>query len=906
MGEIAIWLTLIGAIAGVMVDQLSGMLIGGLFGFLIGSVYHMSQLLGRLQQSLAELEKRVQIKEEPQPESPKPAPSSVVSEPIIQEEKPAPEVPAVEAAKPAVASNAPTDLVDTSSETLTFELPDLPDIQLENPLLKAVRGFFTDGNVVVRVGIVVLFFGVAFLLKFAVDNNLLPIELRLGGAALGAIALIGLGWRLRHRRQGYALLIQGGGIGIFYLTVYAAAKLYHLIPPGMAFILMTAIVVLSGILAVLQDSRSLAAFGVSGGFLAPVLMSTGGGHHVMLFTYYALLNGGILGIAWFKAWRELNLLGFAFTFVIGSMWGYQYYRPQHFNTTEPFLVLFFLFYVAIAILFALRQPLKLRGYVDGTLVFGVPIVGFALQAALVRKMEYGMAYSALSLATFYIALATLLWRRRIDGMRMLTEAFLALGVVFATLAIPLGLDSRWTSAAWALEGAAMVWIGVRQVRLLPRISGLILQLGAGVSFLLSLHYTTGNWPLLNGIYLGMVLIALAGLFSSYYLQHHEERLHHYERVLHIVALVWGLLWWFASGLREIDRYVNWEDQLFAIVLFISFSAGALLWLWRRLDWSMLHYPLLGLLPAAALLSLNIIEQGYPEHFFARWGAIAWLVLFSVQYRLLWRSEGQFTDNVLRFGHSATLWLLLLILAWEAHWWSNWALDGQGVWAFAAFALVPAIIMLQLIRRGEKLRWPVGRWLDTYKGEALLPVALGLWIWTLFAVGSKGDPWPLPYLPLLNPLELCQLFVILVLAAWCWQNRVRFTQWLPVPALPWYAWGIAAFALLNEVVAHAVYYWADVPYRVESLHRSVLFQTSISVVWTLTALLVTILATRKGKRRLWFVGAGLLALVVVKLFFIDLARSGTVERIVSFIAVGGLMLVIGYFSPLPPKLNEETR
>jgi len=902
----AIWLALLGAVLGAMAYQLGGLLLGALLGYLLGSVHYLSQRLVRTEARLARLE-QVAVNGEREPVA---AAEKKYEEPAVERwnapvEAATPE-PVVERGSVPAPEAPSSDAMAAGEEVLSsIELPDLPERTPQNSLIDAALRFFTDGNVVVRVGIIVLFFGVAFLLKFAADNNLLPIELRLGGAALGAIGLIGLGWRLRHRRLTYALLIQGGGIGIFYLTVYASAKLYHLIPPGMAFVLMSAIVVLSGILAVLQDSRSLAAFGISGGFLAPVLTSTGGGSHVMLFSYYALLNGGILGIAWFRAWRELNLLGFLFTFVIGSMWGLQYYRPQYFSTTEPFLILFFLFYVAIAVLFALRQPLKLRGYVDGTLVFGVPIVGFGLQAGLVKEMQYGLAYSALLLATFYILLAAALWQRKIEGMRLLTEAFLALGVVFATLAIPLGLDARWTSAAWAVEGAALVWIGVRQKRLLPRISGILLQVGAGASFFLTLSHHYGGWPVLNGRFLGMVLLALAGLFSSFYQQRHQQNLRSGEEPLAAVMLSWGLVWWLAAGLREIDRHVGWEDQFAAIVLFVSVTAGTLLWLWRRVDWTMLRYPLLGLLPAAALLSLNVFVDAQPPHFFARWAGLAWLVLFAVQYRLLWRLEADYREGMLRFGHSATLWLLMLILGWEAHWWSDWALDGQGVWAVAALALVPAFLTLQILRRGERLHWPVGRWLATYQGEALVPVAAGLWLWSMMAGLSQGDPWPLPYLPLLNPLELSQAMVLLVLAVWCWHNRERFAHWLPqLPLLPWYALGLASFALLNEAVAHAVHYWADVPYHPGSLHRSVLFQTSISVVWTLTALLITILATRSGKRPLWFVGAGLLALVVVKLFFIDLARTGTVERIVSFIAVGGLMLVIGYFSPLPPRSSEE--
>jgi uncharacterized membrane protein len=59
------------------------------------------------------------------------------------------------------------------------------------------------------------------------------------------------------------------------------------------------------------------------------------------------------------------------------------------------------------------------------------------------------------------------------------------------------------------------------------------------------------------------------------------------------------------------------------------------------------------------------------------------------------------------------------------------------------------------------------------------------------------------------------------------------------------------------------------------------------------------ATRRASRGMWATGAVLLAVTIVKLFVVDLSRVGTIERIVSFVAVGLLTLVIGYFSPLPP-------
>jgi uncharacterized membrane protein len=94
--------------------------------------------------------------------------------------------------------------------------------------------------------------------------------------------MLGIGWRLRVSRPGYALIVQGGGVGLLYLTLFAAFRLYQLLPAALVFILLTAMAILSALLAVLQDSRSLAAMAVTGGFLAPLLASTGGGSHVML------------------------------------------------------------------------------------------------------------------------------------------------------------------------------------------------------------------------------------------------------------------------------------------------------------------------------------------------------------------------------------------------------------------------------------------------------------------------------------------------------------------------------------------------------------------------------------------------------------------------------------------------
>jgi uncharacterized membrane protein len=114
----------------------------------------------------------------------------------------------------------------------------------------------------------------------------------------------------------------------------------------------------------------------------------------------------------------------------------------------------------------------------------------------------------------------------------------------------------------------------------------------------------------------------------------------------------------------------------------------------------------------------------------------------------------------------------------------------------------------------------------------------------------------------------------------------------------------AFLWLNAALWRTLHYWAGVPFDFDAMTESTLVQTALSIFWTVLALATMLIATRRGARGMWITGAVLLAVTIVKLFAVDLSRVGTVERIVSFIAVGLLTLVIGYFSPLPPAAREH--
>jgi len=113
-----------------------------------------------------------------------------------------------------------------------------------------------------------------------------------------------------------------------------------------------------------------------------------------------------------------------------------------------------------------------------------------------------------------------------------------------------------------------------------------------------------------------------------------------------------------------------------------------------------------------------------------------------------------------------------------------------------------------------------------------------------------------------------------------------------------------FFWLNAVLLHSLHHWTGVPYHVAALAADTVVQAALSIFWTVMALGAMLWANRSLQRAVWFGAAALMAVVIAKLFLVDLARIGTVARIVSFLGVGGLMLVIGYFSPLPPGTARE--
>jgi uncharacterized membrane protein len=881
---------LLGALVGALASEVAafGALVGALGGWLLLRAGELRRELQQLQQRLATVEARSgavpALAAGPRPEPaaavpaagpPAPAPSAQVPPADAAASKPAPAVWGDAVAAPAAAAR--------SAERPQWQPPPEVTPEWQRCAGAALKRWFTEGNVPVKIGMLVLFVGVGALLKYAADQGILelPIELRLAAVGIAAVATLLFGFRQRRLRPAFGLALQGGAIGVLLLTVFAAYRFYGLLPAGLAFALLVVLVAGAALLALLQDSLALAVLGSVGGFLAPILVSSGSGNHVALFTYYAVLNAAIFAIAWVRPWRVLNLVGFGFTFAVGTLWGVRAYRPEHFATTEPFLVLFFLFYVAIAVLYALRQPQARRGLVDGSLVFGTPLLAFPLQAALLADEPMTLAWSALAVAALYAALAAWLVRR--DGMRTLALSFVALAIGFATLAVPLALDAGATAGTWALEGAALVWLGLRQRRRLTLASGVALQVLAGVAYLVRVgDFALAERAFLNGPWLAGMLLAGAALFSAWRLERDGD-----WPWLARIGFAAGVFWWSLVGLNELRHFEHADGALLGW-LAVSLLLGAGLRV--MLPWPRLAWPLHAALLAGLLLAIAVaFDDGVPLTASAAW---TWPLYLVAGLAALAAMRTPLARGV-SIAHVLWLATLACVAGLELqHHVAAWTAPAAS-WRAVAVMLPLALLLWAGWRRPALAGWPLAALFPRYRLRWFAPASTALLLWWTLSLWHPGDATPLPYLPLLNPLELAQLGVLLLLVG-LWHRHADADSRRAVPALAM----LAGFLFVSVATLRGVHQLGGLPWD-PWLARSMLAQTSLTVVWSVLGVTAWIAGSKRGSRALWLGGALLMGLVLAKLILVDRSHMGNIPGIVSFLAVGLLLTVVGYFAPSPP-------
>ncbi|TXT26993.1 MAG: hypothetical protein FD134_251 [Gallionellaceae bacterium] len=762
------------------------------------------------------------------------------------------------------------------------------------------------GNILAKIGVIILFFGIASGLKLAVDMGLFPISVRLMLGALAAISMSVFGYHRaqqpEHRMFGQAM--QGGGLGILYLLVYFMLARYQIIDETLAFILFTLIGVTCVLLAARQDARSLAVLGISGAFLSPVMATSSGGSQTTLFSYFLLLNTFIITVNWFKGWRALNMSGFIFTLVIGMNWAFRSYQPEDFPTSETFLILFFLLYSATPVLFNLLSAPGRLSWGDGMLLYGTPLAAAALQNHLLQGQDITLAWNACAAGSYYLMLWWAIWRRPNEETVWLEKSLLGIAIGFFTLAIPLAFDAQLTSAFWTLEGFGVLYLGVKQDRFLARLSGSALQVLAGIYFFAHLYELQHTYPVFNDWYVGCLIVVVAALASALLLHHTAKASVSPEKTVAFAAqintsdfaqpfLYWGLLWWFGAGFTEIDHFAPYAYKMAEWLGLCLFSSIFLEWLGTRITWHAMRQPSALLLFAILVAALDSYQKN--GHALSGIMSILMPLVLLAQYGLLYRHERDNISAVCELRHALGYWFLIALAGSELAWISEQLVPGNALWPWLAWGMAGTLGILATLRGLQQEKYPFAQHRELYLNTLQAPVAMLLCAWMIYGnLTNSGDGSGLPYLPVLNPFDLVNLLVMF--AIWKW---LRSTQSSMLPVL----YGIA-FLWVSAEAARLAHHWGGVPFEGHFLFASSALQAGLSLLWTAIAMGIMLYASRSKQRTLWFNGFTLLAIVGIKLMAIDLSNKGTALWTLSLIGISLLIIAASYFSPAPPK--DESR
>jgi uncharacterized membrane protein len=413
------------------------------------------------------------------------APVVEVVAPVVEVVAPVVEVmaPVVEVVAPVVEVPAPA-----AARTPTIEPPSPPRPSFEELIGKRWTTW---------IGAVALIIGVGLFVNVAVDRGWLGPASRTALAAAFGIGLIVVGERRRAMRALSQGLV-GAGVAILYVAAFAGFAHYELYGHGVGFVSLLGITAVGMALALRHDASPIAVLALIGGFLAPILISSGDDHRDALCIYLAVLDLGVLGIAFSKRWRILEVLALIGTWSLYSGWYVLHGAASAPAPALGWLLVFHTIFVILPFVYHVRrrQPLDVARFVAA---LSGAMVGFGYSAHMLADEPHALGVVALGLAASYLVMGILI-RRLIPADARATFAFLTLVTGFVTLAGALLLTGHATTIAWAVEGPVLVSLGYHYGYRPARISGLFaVALATGRVFLDGWPAHPGAFtPFLNG------------------------------------------------------------------------------------------------------------------------------------------------------------------------------------------------------------------------------------------------------------------------------------------------------------------------------------------------------------------------------------------------------------------------
>ncbi len=327
--------------------------------------------------------------------------------------------------------------------------------------LKSDLEKFIGENLINKIGIAITVIGVSIGVKYSIEHDLISPLTRIILGYLAGIALMAFGIKLKKNYHNYSAVLVSGAIAIMYFITYVAYDFYALMPQMVAFTLMVAFTVFTVIAATHYDKQVIAHIGLVGAYAVPFLLGDETGKVVILFSYMAIINAGILAIAFRRYWKSLYYSSFGFTWLIYFMWFESGYIPEdHFGLALVFLSIFFITFYLSFLAYKLIRKEKFDA-IDILLMLANSFIFYGIGYIILNDNETGeklLGLFTLANAIVHFIVSTVIYRQRLSDRNLLYFVS-GLVLVFITIAIPVQLDGNWVTILWAGEAALLFWIG---------------------------------------------------------------------------------------------------------------------------------------------------------------------------------------------------------------------------------------------------------------------------------------------------------------------------------------------------------------------------------------------------------------------------------------------------------------
>lgn len=744
------------------------------------------------------------------------------------------------------------------------------------------------GNPILRVAVALLMVGVVLLLRFASEHWQLSLGVKLGFIALAGGVTTLAGYVLQRKNALFAISLQGLGLAVIFLTLIFAHHFEVLQSLMTASILFVILLVITVVLSLKQQALYLAILALSMAYLAPLLIPHTHPDVVFLFGYYFVINLAVVAVNYLQPWKILHQIAFFATMFIGGSVIGIYAENSQLNRLDIILWLHIALFIWLSIRYSqlmvaeqqresetLTNNKKLQPILDVGLIFSVPVLGFSLHAFLMHDSTVALTWGAAALAVTY-GLLNFWIKRQHPQLSILAKSFFILAVVFTALIFPLAKGAHWTSTGWVIQGTALIVWGITERYRLSRYVGVALVLLSTIALMYQI-WSNDDFPILT-----TCIYAIAQFISAFYLLHYQDVEKYFSaRILSGVFLVSGM---YAGAIAGVEL-MHWQPWAFSCSIAIATALLACFYVVvqfkSKLEWQSVQLTLLGGL-LLLLYALSVFED-----------------VFATQ---------QWTSQTVQFSFAISALLLSLMLIFMQRSWARmanqlWAtmlclaLAGMGLAIFPQMPIA-ALGVLPLFYAFYGFFTAKRDFIDQ-----TFVWGLGL-LWLLLFNLDSYSAVHYYVAPLLNLTDLLSLLMFTGLLWIIYRHDFEKQSSLE--------WGVKISTILmgllvfSSIVVRAMHHYLATPLWGSAIWHDGSVQLSLTLLWVVLAFVLMTFSSQRHIRQIWFVGAALLAIVVLKLLLLDLSQSGTLTRVISFIASGAVMLLIAYIAPLPPSLNKQKK